>query len=279
MRLSVIGVFVLLKGENMADEVKWICLATDIFDSKKIYAIESLPDGKDIELIWLKLLCLAGRCNEDGFLTINSKMPYTDEMLSTIFRMELGVVKRALDVFQTLEMIEVINNTYMISNWNEYQHTDALAKFRENNRKRVAKHREKMKELEQKNECNVTGNVTEGVTPCNMYNVNVNVPSSPFSNDVKEIIDYLNMVTNKDYKYKTKKTIDCIKARMNEGFVVDDFKKVIDIKAKQWINDPKWNKFLRPETLFGNKFEGYLNEQITVEEEKPYSIIDDWMNA
>lgn len=103
--------------------------------------------------------------------------------------------------------------------------------------------------------------------------------SHKLSDDIKEIVDYLNLVTGKNYKYKSNKTVDCIKARMNEGFVVDDFKKVIDIKTKQWLNDPKWNKFLRPETLFGNKFEGYLNEQITVEEEKPYSIIDDWMNA
>lgn len=247
----------------MADEVKWICLATDIFDSKKIYAIESLPDGKDIELIWLKLLCLAGRCNEDGFLTINNKMPYTDEMLSTIFRMELGVVKRALDVFQTLEMIEVINNTYMISNWNEYQHTDALAKFRENNRKRVAKHREKMKELEQKNECNVTGNVTDNVTLCNMSNVNVDVPSSSlFSNEIKEIIDYLNLCIGSRYTYKNESNNKHIRARLNEGFTVDDFKMIIDKKCNAW-KGTEWEKFLRPETLFTPKhFESYLNETV-----------------
>ena len=244
----------------MADEVKWICIATDIFDSKKIYAIESLPDGKDIELIWLKLLCLAGRCNEDGFLTINSKMPYTDEMLSTIFRMELGVVKRALDVFQTLEMIEVVNNTYMISNWNEYQHTDALAKFRENNRKRVAKHREKMKELEQKNDCNVTGNVTDNVTLCNMYNVNV--PSSSFSKEIKEIIDYLNLCTNRKFTYKNESNNKNIRARLKEGYTVDDFKKIIDIKCQNW-KGTEWENFLRPETLFSAKhFESYLNEKI-----------------
>lgn len=76
----------------------------------------------------------------------------------------------------------------------------------------------------------------------------------------KEIVDYLNLVCGTKYKSTTKKTQDCIKARWNEGFRLDDFKQVINNKAGEWINDTKWSKFLRPETLFGNKFEGYLNQ-------------------
>lgn len=76
-----------------------------------------------------------------------------------------------------------------------------------------------------------------------------------------EIIEYLNSQTNSNYKHSTKRTRDLIKARWNEGFRLDDFKKVIDIKTKEWINDPKFSKFLRPETLFSNKFEGYLNQK------------------
>lgn len=78
--------------------------------------------------------------------------------------------------------------------------------------------------------------------------------------DIKTIIDYLNEKTNKHFKATTNKTKAVIKARLNEGFTVDDFKKVIDNKTTEWLNDSKMNKFLRPETLFSNKFEGYLNE-------------------
>ena len=80
------------------------------------------------------------------------------------------------------------------------------------------------------------------------------------SEDVKTIIDYLNEKTNKHFKATTNKTKSVIKARLNEGFTLDDFKKVIDNKTTEWLNDRKMNKFLRPETLFSNKFEGYLNE-------------------
>lgn len=81
----------------------------------------------------------------------------------------------------------------------------------------------------------------------------------------KRIIDYLNTKTGKNFRLRTKTTRNLIKARMNEGFDVEDFFKVIDNKCKGWLNDPDMNIYLRPETLFGNKFEGYLNEKSKVE--------------
>ena len=78
----------------------------------------------------------------------------------------------------------------------------------------------------------------------------------------KEIIDYLNEKTGSQFRNTTKKTQTLIKARFAEGFNLDDFKKVIDTKATEWLNDSRMNKFLRPETLFGTKFESYLNQKL-----------------
>ena len=77
---------------------------------------------------------------------------------------------------------------------------------------------------------------------------------------IAEIVDYLNEITGSSYKASTKKTRACIQARLNEGFTVDDFKVVIWRKTKEW-KGTDYEKFLRPETLFGNKFEGYLNQK------------------
>lgn len=74
------------------------------------------------------------------------------------------------------------------------------------------------------------------------------------------IIDYLNSKTGKKYKASTRSTRSLINARLNDKFTLDDFKKVIDNKIRDWSNDPKMSKFIRPETLFGTKFESYLNE-------------------
>ena len=81
-----------------------------------------------------------------------------------------------------------------------------------------------------------------------------------YSREVHDIVSYLNQKTNSSYKHTTKKTQNLIKARLNENFTIEDFKTVIDIKTKQWLNDSNMSKYLRPETLFGTKFESYLNE-------------------
>ncbi|WP_312085166.1 conserved phage C-terminal domain-containing protein [Exiguobacterium sp.] len=75
-----------------------------------------------------------------------------------------------------------------------------------------------------------------------------------------DIIDYLNSKTGKKYKASTKSTRSLINARIKDGFTLDDFKQVIDNKIRDWTHDPKMSKFIRPETLFGTKFESYLNE-------------------
>ena len=77
-----------------------------------------------------------------------------------------------------------------------------------------------------------------------------------------EIVEYLNKKTNSQYRPTSKKTQALIKARYNDGFNIDDFKIVIDNKTTEWYNDVKMSKFLRPETLFGTKFESYLNQKV-----------------
>ena len=74
-----------------------------------------------------------------------------------------------------------------------------------------------------------------------------------------EIIDYLNSKCSKHYKHSNRIAREKIRARWNEGFSLEDFKLVIDVKAYDWLNDTKMNKYLRPDTLFGSKFEIYLN--------------------
>ena len=80
---------------------------------------------------------------------------------------------------------------------------------------------------------------------------------------VKDIISHLNMVTGSKYKSSSVKNKSLIKARLNEGFTLEDFMHVHLVKTAEWINDQKMKVFLRPETLYSNKFEGYLNQQLS----------------
>ncbi|ARC32112.1 MULTISPECIES: conserved phage C-terminal domain-containing protein [Bacillus cereus group] len=76
---------------------------------------------------------------------------------------------------------------------------------------------------------------------------------------IVEIVNYLNDVCGSSYRLTSKKTQILIKTRLVEGFIVDDFKTVIDTKAREWLRTEQ-AKYLRPETLFGTKFEGYLQQ-------------------
>lgn len=98
--------------------------------------------------------------------------------------------------------------------------------------------------------------ITTETTNNNILSGNPTVSRIPY----KEIVDYLNEKTGKNFKHKTAKTRKFIEARWNQDFRLDDFKKVIDVKTDEWLNTDS-DKYLRPETLFGTKFEGYLNQK------------------
>ncbi|HUS98850.1 MAG TPA: conserved phage C-terminal domain-containing protein [Candidatus Thermoplasmatota archaeon] len=78
----------------------------------------------------------------------------------------------------------------------------------------------------------------------------------------KQIINYLNKKANTHFKHNTNETKGLIKARWNQGFNVEAFQYVVDVKCSQWLHDHKMVSYLRPSTLFGTKFESYLNEVI-----------------
>lgn len=90
--------------------------------------------------------------------------------------------------------------------------------------------------------------------------------------EIKEIIDYLNLKARKNFRSLTAATQSLIKARLNEGFTVEDFKKVIDIKCSEWLGSD-YAQYLRPQTLFGTKFESYLNSIDTVKPKKDFDIL------
>lgn len=146
-------------------EVKWIKITTDIFDDEKVLLIEALPEADAIIVIWFKLLCLAGKQNNCGVFVLNNRIAYTDKMLATIFRRKEATVRLALQTFEELGMIEIVDGVITIPNWEKHQNIDGMERIREQNRQRVAKYREKQKMLlEDTNTCNVTCNATDNVT-------------------------------------------------------------------------------------------------------------------
>lgn len=127
--------------------VKWIKICTDIFDDDKLLLIESMPNADATIVIWFKLLCMAGKSNNNGVFMLNERIAYTDEMLATIFRRPVATIRLALQTFESFGMIERVENVITIPNWNKHQSLDQLEASREKTRKRVAKYREKQKAI------------------------------------------------------------------------------------------------------------------------------------
>lgn len=137
-------------------EVKWIKIVVDIFDDDKIKLIEALPDGDSIIVCWFKLLCLAGQKNNCGILMLNDRIAYTDEMLATVFRRPLQTVRLALETFQQFGMIEIMNGTITISNWEKHQNLDKMQEIREYNRLAQQRSRARRRELAAVNDKSMT---------------------------------------------------------------------------------------------------------------------------
>lgn len=115
------------------------------------------------------------------------------------------------------------------------------------------------------------GNAQDNNTLNNTTNNTTNIKplsSKPDRIPYKEIIDYLNDKANRQFR-NVEANKKLIRARWHEGYTLDDFKQVIDIKVAEWANNADMDKFLQPSTLFGNKFDKYLNQPMPVDRRKP----------
>lgn len=233
---------VILKMTN----VKWIKIATDIFDDEKILLIESLPSADEIIVIWFKLLCLAGKNNNDGIFMMNDRIAYTDEMLATIFRRNVSTVKLALKTFEDFGMIETLNGVISIPNWNKHQDLQKLKEHNEYMRNYMANRRAAQKALTtSKNEeikstlntdvnngvnapVNVNNDINNNINVNNDVNTDVNI-NNPINTDVnvnKQLNDVLN-----DCKQGCKLTVSALEKEKNKININTSKSKALEVSS------------------------------------------------
>lgn len=254
-------------------EIQWIKLKVGMFDDSKIKYIEALPERDTIITIWVKLLTLAGKYNEHGYIMLSENLPYNEEMLANEFNRPINSVRLALGTFKRLDMIENDEGIIKIAKWEKHQNIEGMDKIRHQTRERVRKHREQ-RQLEMSNDDVTLRNATEknreeeNREEKNKEDKKENIP-------YKNIIEHLNNKTGKKFSYKASGNQRLIKARYNEDYKYEDFIKVIDVKVNEWINNTEMNMYLRPETLFkSSNFDKYLNQEIP-QETKRRGKLDD----
>lgn len=245
----------------------YLKLKDNFFESDEMVVLESMPDGYIYSNILLKLYLRS--LKNEGKLMFNDRIPFNSQMLARVTRHSVGDIEKAVDIFKKLGLIEVLDNgaIYISDIQNYIGKTSTEADRIREYRQRIAQD----KKLELDNSVQMYDKSQNKSTPEIELEKEIDIEKeikpekSPSGKPDKipytEIISYLNEKTGKSYGYKTKKTRELIRARFNEGFNLDDFKKVIDTKTDEWLNDSKMALYLRPATLFGGKFDQYRNQE------------------
>lgn len=129
----------------MSSDVKWIKLKIDMFDDEKIKVIQNMPDGDALLVIWIRLLTLAGKTNDGGYLYLSENLPYTEDMLAIILGKNLSTIRLALKTFEQLKMIESdVKGIYLV-NFDRHQNLSRLEAIREYNKEKQRQSRERKK--------------------------------------------------------------------------------------------------------------------------------------
>ncbi|WP_179206379.1 phage replisome organizer N-terminal domain-containing protein, partial [Carnobacterium maltaromaticum] len=106
-------------------EISWIKLKTTMFDDEKIRLIQSVPESDAILVIWIRLLVLAGKTNDDGLIYIQRNMPYSEEMLATLFGKNVNTVRLALTTLANFNMIDLTTDGLIaVTNWEKHQNVE-----------------------------------------------------------------------------------------------------------------------------------------------------------
>ncbi|HEM2787692.1 TPA: phage replisome organizer N-terminal domain-containing protein [Streptococcus suis] len=265
----------------MADNKKYyyLKLKDNFFESDEAIILESMPDGYIYSNILLKLYLRSLKNN--GLLMFNDLIPYNAQMLATITRHHVGVIEKAIQIFQQLRLIEILDNgaIYMtnIQNFVGQSSTNA------------DRMRESRRQLQMLNKCAPEIEIEKDINKDIDKDINKDIYSEldnsaeqssayVFPNwlnqssidELKKVspknyhlyipIQYLNQETGHTYKFIATHT-KFIQARYKDGYTLEDFKKVIDTKVAQWKNNSQMAQYLRPKTLFSpSNFDSYLNE-------------------
>jgi len=267
----------------------WLKIDKKFFDNLFIKRLKSMPGGYTMIVIYIRLMLesLESDCilyYEGYFATLKEELALKldvseDDISMTIaYFTQCGLIQidedKNAELTQAKALVQQETNhaAYMRSYRKEQQDKEKNLTLLSNNFTTLSTCKtEKEKELEQDLKLDINKEyIVEGTSP--------NEQSSPFTfptwleeTAVKDLektkhkelwipIVYLNQVANKRYKF-VDKTKRLLLARFKEGYTLDDFKQVIDIKTAEWKDSPEFSKYLRLETLFGSKFDGYLNQK------------------
>lgn len=244
----------------MAEEKNyfWIKIRQDFFTDPYIKLLRRMAGGDTYTIIYLEMLVKSADTN--GTIYFQGAGSDIAEELALMLNENVEDVRALLAYLEAKNLIthpDLNQDIYLVA-------TPDLTGSETGSARRVRAFRERQKKqetLQSNTQVTISNDSKSKSKSKSKSNKDILSGSEePDQLPYKEVVDYLNEKTGSKYRSSGTKTKNSIKARFNEGFSLDDFRTVIDVKSKQWLTDQKMKQYLRPETLFGTKFESYLNE-------------------
>lgn len=261
----------------------WIKLKTDFFNQETIDFLLSQENGCQYIVLY-QMLCLNTANNNGEMATKIGEMivPYDiNKIVRDTKYFTYDTVAVALELFKKLGLIYLDEGQFLkIANFENMVGSESVwaekkRLYREKQSKELGlSEGQKKDNVRQENRDKRLEYRDKSIDIDIEKDIEIDIIPAEATLPFKEIIDYLNSLAGTNYRASSKKTKDLIKARFNEGYTLEDFKVVIEKKTREWINDNKMRVYLRPETLFSNKFEGYLNQpvkELTTKDLTPYT--------
>lgn len=265
----------------------WLKIDKKFFDNLFIKRLKSMPGGYTMTVIYMRMMLesLESDCilyYEGYFETLKEELALKldvseDDISMTIaYFTQCGLIQidedKNAELTQAKALVQQETNhaAYMRSYRKEQQEKEKNLTLLSNNFTTLSTCKTE-KELEQDLKLYINKEyIVEGTSP-HEQSSSFTFPTWLEETAIKDLektkhkelwipIAYLNQVANKRYKF-VDKTKRLLLARFKEGYTLEDFKQVIDIKTAEWKDSPEFSKYLRPETLFGSKFDGYLNQK------------------
>ena len=271
----------------------WLKIDKKFFDNLFIKRLKNMPGGYTMTVIYIRLMLesLEDDCilYYEGYfdslvqeLALKLDVSEDDINMTVAYFTKCGLIQidedKNAELTQAKALVQQETNhaAYMRSYRKEQQEKEKnltlLSKnFTTLSTCKTEKEIDKDKELEQDLKLDINQEYIAEETSSNEQSSPFTFPTWLEETAIKDLektkhkelwipIVYLNQVANKRYKF-VDKTKRLLLARFKEGYTLEDFKQVIDIKTAEWKDSPEFSKYLRPETLFGSKFDGYLNQK------------------
>ena len=178
---------------------------------------------------------------------ILKELPMFFEKADTVYRNLKVLAEKGIIEYIKHKGMDLIRLTEKGKSWNFIESSlEKSPNFNNNSEKNPSEFGKKSENNSEKNPTYKDTNIQKDINNKNIYS---------------DAVEYLNLKAGTKYKSSSKNTAKHIKARLNDGYTLEDFKTVIDKKCSEWLNTDM-EKYLCPDTLFGSKFEKYLNQKI-----------------